>query len=84
MISIHSRYRAKNEERNEAMSVVAVYQKEQTPQFTTYISREGDSFEKIANKYLGGPIFYWRIAELNPHVPFPDQIPLGTRIRIPR
>lgn len=66
------------------MSVVAVYQKEKVGQYISYVAREGDSFEKLANKYLGGPIFFWRIAELNPHVPFPDQIPIGTKIRIPR
>lgn len=81
---MHSRYRARNEERNNTMSVVAVYQKEKVGQYISYVAREGDSFEKLANKYLGGPIFFWRIAELNPHVPFPDQIPIGTKIRIPR
>lgn len=84
MIQLHSRYRAKNEIRNNSMSVVSVYQKEKVGQYTTYTSRDGDSFEKLANKYLGGPVFYWRIAEINPHVPFPDQIPIGTRIRIPQ
>lgn len=84
MIAVHSRYRAKNEERNNSMSVIAVYQKERTTQYITYVSREGDTFDKLANKYFGGPIFYWRIAELNPQIPFPDQIPVGTKIRIPQ
>ena len=84
MIQIHSRYRATQEIRNNNLNVVATYTKAPTTQFMAYISRDGDSFEKLAAKYLGGPIFFWRIAELNPHVPFPDQIPIGTRIRIPR
>jgi hypothetical protein len=84
MIQIHSRYRAQQEVRNGSLNVVATYKKEPTRQYMAIISRDGDSFEKLATKHLGGPIFYWRIAELNPHVPFPDQIPVGTRIRIPR
>lgn len=84
MIALYSRYRARQEIRNGDLAIVATYEKQPTNQFMTYISRDGDSFEKLASRYLGGPVFYWRIAELNPHVPFPDRIPLGTRIRIPR
>lgn len=84
MISLYSRYRAKHEIRNNDLTVVGVYNKITTNQYTTYISRDGDSFEKLAARHLGGSVFYWRIAELNPQVPFPDRIPLGTRIRIPR
>jgi hypothetical protein len=84
MISLHSRYRAKQEVRNGDLAVIGSYTKSDTTQFMTYISRDGDSFEKLASVYLGGAVFYWKIAELNPHVPFPDRIPLGTRIRIPR
>lgn len=84
MISLYSRYRARQEVRNNNIAVVAVYNKVPETQYMVYISRDGDSFEKLASKYLGGPVFYWRIAELNPQVPFPDKIPLGTKIRIPR
>lgn len=84
MISLYSRYRATQEIRNGKSDVVAVYNKVPETQYMTYISRDGDSFEKLASIYLGGPVFYWRIAELNPQVLFPDRIPLGTRIRIPR
>lgn len=84
MISLYSRYRASQEIRNGDVTVVAVYNKVPEKQFMTYNSREGDSFEKLATRYLGGPVFYWRIAEINPHVLFPDRIPTGTRIRIPR
>jgi hypothetical protein len=84
MISLYSRYRAKQEIRNDDVNTVAVYNKVTESQYMTYTSRDGDSFEKLASRYLSGPVFYWRIAELNPHVSFPDRIPLGTRIRIPR
>lgn len=84
MITFNSRYRAAQEVRNNTMYVVANYTKASTSRFITHTSRSGDSFDILARNYLGNPTLYWRIAELNPHVPFPDQIPVGTRIRIPQ
>jgi nucleoid-associated protein YgaU len=52
--------------------------------FTTYVARESDTFDLIANRVLGDPALYWKVADLNPHVPFPDTIPAGTRIRVPK
>lgn len=49
----------------------------------SYTCKDGDSFDRIAGTTLGDPMRYWEIADLNPHVPFPDTIPLGTVIRIP-
>jgi len=44
---------------------------------------EGDTFDRIAYRTLFDSERYWEIADLNPHVPFPDEIPVGTLIRIP-
>lgn len=49
-----------------------------------YISRTGDSFELIASKILGDGKRYWEIADLNPQVIYPDIIPTGTVLRIPK
>lgn len=49
-----------------------------------YTSKEGDTFDLLALRVLGSPDHWWRVADLNPHVPFPDQIPVGTSIRVPR
>lgn len=51
--------------------------------FTNYTAKDGDSFDLLATKYMNDPMRWWEIADLNPHVPFPDTIPLGTVIRIP-
>ena len=48
-----------------------------------YTTKSGDSFDLIASRVLNDPERYWEIADLNPHVPFPDEIPIGTVIRIP-
>lgn len=84
MIQVLSRYSAKSEIRDGKMYVIATTAAPVKTNYRVHISRDGDSFERLSSMYLGAPIFFWKIAEMNPHVPFPDQIPVGTQIRIPR
>ena len=51
--------------------------------YSKYVAREGDSFEILAARLYNDPTQYWRIADLNPQVKFPDIIPAGTVIRLP-
>lgn len=51
--------------------------------YSVYIAKSGDTFERLAFKITRDPREYYRIADLNPHVSFPDAIPPGTEIRIP-
>ena len=51
--------------------------------YATTVTIQGQTFQEIAAKWLGDPKLYWMVADLNPHVPYPDEIPLGTRLRIP-
>ena len=48
-----------------------------------YTTKTGDSFDLISSRIINDPERYWEIADLNPHVPFPDEIPVGTVLRIP-
>jgi nucleoid-associated protein YgaU len=48
-----------------------------------YTTKTGDSFDLIASRIMNDPERYWEIADLNSHVPFPDEIPIGTVLRIP-
>lgn len=48
-----------------------------------YVSREGDTFIKLAARVLNDPTRYWEIADINPQVEWPDTIPVGTVLRIP-
>lgn len=52
--------------------------------YVVVVSMEGQTFEELASQHLSDPQLYWRIAELNPQVPYPDEIPAGTRLRIPQ
>jgi len=51
--------------------------------FASYVSVEGDTFERLATMVFQDPQRYWEIADINTNVAFPDFIPVGTRIRIP-
>ena len=42
------------------------------------------TMDELAALHLGDPQLYWRIAGVNPHVPYPDEVPAGTRLRIPQ
>ena len=51
--------------------------------YSTTVTTQGQTFQEIAAKWLGDPKLYWMVADLNPHVPYPEEIPMGTRIRVP-
>jgi len=52
--------------------------------YVVMVTMAGQTFEQLASMHLSDPQLYWRIAELNPQVPYPDEIPAGTRLRIPQ
>ena len=51
--------------------------------YSTVVSVQGQSLQEIAAQWLGNASLYWRIADLNPQVLYPDEVPMGTRLRIP-
>lgn len=52
--------------------------------YSQYVSKEGDTFEQLASKLFNDGTRYWELADLNPQVDFPDVIPVGTVLRLPR
>lgn len=56
---------------------------QQSTKFAVYTARDGDTFDKLATRFLNDPNRYWEIADINPHVEWADQIPAGTSLRIP-
>lgn len=63
--------------------VIAVRKSKNSYNFTTYVTREGDTFEMLAVRVYRDPLQYWRIADINPQIKYPDVIPAGTLIRLP-
>jgi nucleoid-associated protein YgaU len=64
-------------------SVIAVRKVMGSISYTTYVTASNETFEMIAVRIFRDATQYWQIADLNPHVKFPDHIPVGTTIRIP-
>lgn len=44
---------------------------------------QGDRFEVLAAREYGNPLLWWVLAQANPEIFYPDEIPTGTVIRIP-
>lgn len=84
MIAPFSRYVSASETRNGVTYVVAKRPVTYTPNYISHTARRGETMADLAKKYLGTPVLYWRIADINPQVPFPDIIEPGTKIRIPQ
>ena len=51
--------------------------------FTYYTVVAGDRFDTIAAMIYGVPDYWWKIANANPEVFYPDMLVVGSIIRIP-
>ena len=83
MIVAGSRYEENSETRNDKTVSIAVATEFTTNNFFTIIASETDSFESLASRYLTGPTMWWKIADINKNITFPDYITAGTTVRIP-
>lgn len=52
--------------------------------YTVHTASEGDTLDLIAHSLFGDFTRYWEIADINPHVKFPNKLKAGQVIRIPR
>jgi nucleoid-associated protein YgaU len=52
-------------------------------EYTLHSTTAGDRMDLLADQAYGDPEFWWRIAEANPELDYPDTIPPGTVLRIP-
>lgn len=52
--------------------------------YSQYVARQGDTFESLAAKLYNDGTRYWEIADINPQVDFPEDISVGTVLRLPR
>ncbi len=80
-ISPSSRYTATTNSEGRA---VAERKPRISSRYVVVVAKAGQTFEELASMHLSDPQLYWRIAELNPQVPYPDEIPAGTRLRVPQ
>lgn len=83
MIVKGSRYSATSETRNDTTLSVANNSKFSSQNVMVVIASEGQSFEYLAAQYLNDATQYWKIADMNPQIAFPDFLPAGTSVKIP-
>lgn len=78
-----SRYSSVYEDKGTASIRVSLRNKITTSAFIVHRAKENESFASLAADFLSTSSLYWRIADLNPQIPFPDRLPAGTQVRIP-
>ena len=87
MIYVDSRYADGNViavETNAGASIAVLREfPDDSSKFYSYVWREKDRIDLVANSLLGSPSFWWKIMDFNPEVINPLSIPLGTVLRIP-
>lgn len=83
MIIKGSRYTQSTETRNGVTVNVALPTKYETKSYFSVITEEGQSLQYLAALHLNDPTLYWKIADINPTIVFPDKLPAGTLINIP-
>ena len=80
MIKISSRYQTSVADDG---TVIAVRKTLGTEQYSIYTVKQGDTLDMLATRIYGDPTLYWRIADMNPHISFPDLIQVGDVLRLP-
>lgn len=52
--------------------------------FVYYTVVEGDRMDLLAARIYGTPSYWWRIADANPEIWYPENLVVGSIIRIPQ
>lgn len=87
MIYVDSRYAEGNViaiETNAGPSIAVLREfPNDSSRFYSYVWREKDRIDLVANSLLGSPSLWWRIMDFNPELINPFSIPVGSVLRIP-
>lgn len=83
MLSSTSRYSNIYENKGTSSICVSLRNQVTSSAFIVHRAKENESFASLAADFLSNSSLYWRIADLNPQIPFPDRLPAGTQVRIP-
>jgi len=77
-------YRTSSRYRSYHGGIIASRVAGEATSYYQYITKDGETFANIAARVLNDGSRYWEIADINPQVQWPDTIPTGTLLRIPR
>lgn len=51
--------------------------------YTTYQVQSGDRLDTLAAHALGDSELWWKIAQINPEIIYPDNLVVGSYLRVP-
>jgi nucleoid-associated protein YgaU len=80
MLNTNSRYITKTADDG---TIIAVRKRKQLENYSLYTARSNDTMDSIAVSIYGDPSLYWRIADMNPQIQYPDSLQVGDILRIP-
>jgi hypothetical protein len=83
MIIKGSRYSQSVETRNDTTKNVATPSTFTSNTQFSVIAEEGQTFQYLAALYLNDATMYWKIADINTNITFPDSLSAGTLVNIP-
>lgn len=83
MIIKGSRYSETIETRNDETKSIAVNTEFTTDTYYSIVTYQNETFSSLASSYLKNPTMYWKIADINKSLGYPDTIPSGTVVNIP-
>ena len=52
--------------------------------YDVMVSEEGDTFATVAWDAYRDAEQWWRVADLNDHIFYPDDLPVGSLVKVPR
>lgn len=64
-------------------TIIAVRKPLSSERYSLYTVKAGDTIESLAVSVFGDPTLYWRIADMNPQLDYPDSLTPGDLIRLP-
>lgn len=83
MIIKGSRYSQTSETRNDDTKLIATPTVYTTDTYQSIVTQQNETFASLANDFLNSPNLYWKLADINKNLGYPDVIPAGTTIKVP-
>lgn len=48
-----------------------------------HIWKQSDRLDRLASRYMGSPLYWWKIMDINPMIQSPNDLRPGMQVRIP-
>lgn len=69
--------------RGPTVALASLYRVRMPTSYRLYTVQAGDRWDTLAAQFLGDPLFWWRLADMNPELFDPRALRPGILIRVP-